>query len=624
MKPHLHSLLAGLPLLAGTALAGPATPELEPTIVTATRQPMRAQELLSDVSVIERAQIEAASATATLGELLSREAGVEFSREGGRGASESVFVRGTNSAHTLILVDGLRVGSATLGTTALQSIPLSQIERIEIVRGAASALYGTDALGGVINISTRQGNAAPTLQLEAGGGTHHTQQTSLAHAGHVGDLRYSVRAGTRASDGINAVRNPSSGAYNADRDGYAGDDAALHLRYAPSKALQLGGYFLQSRNETHYDSSYPSARSDWRNQHQLSSQGVFADFRPVDFWRSSLRLGRGTDKAVNRPGGSPGKEKDSFETTQDQFTWQNDFRLPVGQALFILERLEQRVEAAKAYSLTERSINAAQLGWNGALGAHRLQLNVRHDANSQFGDRTTQTLGYGYQISEAWRLATSYGTAFKAPTLNDLYYPNTAFEGVGNPGLQPEFARNREVSVHYETLPYRASLTYFHNNISNLIQWEETTPGSWFYTPKNVGQARIAGWAAQYQATLGNWQLYGNLNYQDAENTDTQKQLTRRARQFATLGLNHRIGAVEWGGEWRLAGRRYDDAANTRELRGYGVLNLHARYQLDKAWSLFARVDNLFDKRYEYARSSTTQYGNLGTVLFAGIRYTLP
>ena len=624
MNIRIKPLAALLPvLLSSPSGAVELLATLDPVIVAATRQPTRASELVADVSVIERKDIETASHAATLGELLSREAGIEFSREGGRGASESVFVRGTNTSHTLVLLDGLRVGSATLGTTALNTIPLSQIERIEIVRGTASALYGTDAIGGVINIITRSDKDAPRLELEAGGGSHGTYQTSAAHAGQFGDFRYALRVGADGSDGINAVRNRSSAAYNADRDGYAGDNLSLNLGYAPSKAFQVGGHYLQSRTETHYDASWPTANADWRNQHLLSSMGAFAQVQPLSFWQSTLRVGRGTDKSVNRPGSDFGVEKDSFVTIQDQFSWQNDFKLPVGNALLIAERLEQRVEASQSYALTERSINSLQLGWNGNYKAHRLQANVRHDANSQFGHKNTQTLGYGYQLADAWRIAAGYGTAFKAPTLNDLYYPNTPFVGVGNPSLQPEFARNREVALHFESNNHRASLTYFRNNVSNLIQWEETSPGSWFYTPKNVGQARIEGLTLQYRAQYGDWQFHGNLNYQDAENAETGKQLTRRAQQFATLGLTHRIGAFDWGGEWHGSGQRYDDAANTRELAGYGILNLHARYQLEKGVSLFARVDNLFDKRFEYARSSTTNYGNMGTVIFAGIRYTL-
>jgi vitamin B12 transporter len=624
MYPRLKPLAALLPALFSLSVVAETSNTLDPVVVTATRQPTRINELIADVTVIGREELDRVDPSATLGEVLGRAAGVEFSRTGGRGAEESVYIRGTNSGHVLVLVDGLRVGSATLGSTSLTTIPLAQIERIEIVRGAASAVYGTDAIGGVIQIITRPGSDAPRLQLDAGAGSYGAYQASLAHAGSVGGLRYALRAGGAGADGINAVSNPTSAAFNRDKDGYSNRNGSGHLAYALTDNAEVGGHYFASTNQTHYDASWPTANADWRTRHEVSGAGVFATLRPVAGWQSTLRLGRGEDRTVNQPSVNVGQAKDVFKTTQDQATWQNDVDLPLGRLLAVLERLEQKVESTNTYTLDSRTIDSGSLGWNAGWGAHRWQVNLRHDRNSQFGSRNTETFGYGYQIHPAWRLAASYGTAFKAPTFNDLYFPNTPFVGVGNPGLQPEFARNREIAVHFRQSGQRASLTYFHNNIENLIQWEETSPGSWFYTPMNVGEARIKGWLAEYEGRFGAWTVFANATAQSPEDAETGKLLTRRARRFGVVGLTHDSGPWQWGGEIKGSSERYDDAANTRRLDGYAVVNLHARYRLGKDWSFFVRADNVFDRKYEFARSSTTTYGNLGATVFAGLRYLMP
>lgn len=622
MSFRLHPIAAAI--LLGSALSSAIAYADEPTVVvTATRYPSRLNELVADVSVIDRAQLDQQDPSAPLGEVLGRVAGVEFSRAGGRGSSESIYVRGTNTGHVLVLIDGIRTGSATLGYSEMSVMPIAQIERVEIVRGTASAIYGSDAIGGVINIITRAGGDAPKFQATVGGGNYGSYETDVAHAGKVGGLRYALRAGWAGTEGINATANRNSAAYNADKDGYRNHNASGQVSYRFNDGSEVGASFLESFKFNRYDSSYPSAASDWRTQQYMSTAAVYGTWRILPVWQSTLRLGQSQDHSVTRPSSTAGQEKDSYQTVQDQLTWQNDVTLPLGRLLGVVERLHQKIESTARFTSYARTVNSVALGWNGTYGNHLWQTNVRHDANSQYGGRQTETLGYGYQFAQNWRANASYGTAFKAPSFNDLYYPNTPFSGVGNPNLKPEFARNREAAVHYEQGAHRASLTYFHNNISNLIQWEETSPGSFFYTPTNVGQARITGWTADYNGRFGAWSLYGNLTVQDPENAMTHKTLIRRAREFGTIGGSYEAGVWQAGLELKASGARYDDAANTRRLGGYGVVNVHGKYRLSNDLSLFGRVDNLFDRRYDYARTSSVNYGNLGTTFFVGLRYTL-
>lgn len=601
-----------------------ADPAPEPLLViTATRYPSRVNELTADVTVVDREQLDRHDRSATLGEVLGRMAGVEFSRNGGRGNVESLYVRGSNTGHVLVLIDGMRVGSATLGMTDISAIPLSQIERIEIVRGAASALYGTDAIGGVIQIVTRPGTKAPKWEASAGIGSHGAYETQWTHAGRYGNWHYALKAGWSGEQGLSAVTNSNSAAWNPDRDGYHQRNFSGQIRYSLGRQGEIGASVLDARRHYRFDSSWPAAHFDWRGEQHLGSASVYATLQPLPGWQSTWRLGRSTDRLVTEPSATPGQNSDAYRTRQNQFTWQNDIDLPLGRLLALLERLEQKIDSTATYTEYARHIDSAALGWSAHYGAHRWQLNVRHDRNSQFGHRTTETVGYGYQFAPHWRLTASYGTAFKAPSFNDLYYPNTAFVGVGNPALQPERARNREAGLHFEQGSQRFGLTVFRNDITDLIQWEETFPGSWFYTPVNVGRARITGTTAEYGGRFGAWSLYANATAQNPQDTATGKMLIRRAKRHATLGALYEAGNWQAGAEWKLSSERYDDPANTRRLGGYGTFSLHGRYQLGRDWSVFARADNIFDKRFEYARSSTTHFGNPGATVFVGLNYKL-
>lgn len=603
-------------------------PDEADIIVVATRLPTRISNTTADVTLIDREQIEQAGPASTLGDLLARTPGIELSRQGSRGTPEGIFIRGANTGHTLILIDDLRVGSATLGQTAVEAMPLSQVERIEILRGPASALYGSDAIGGVIRITTRPGSEAPRLDLRIGAGSRGAQELSLAHAGHVGKLDYALRVGDSSASGVSAITNPGSAAYHADKDGFWRRDLALSVAWKPVEGSEIGGHWFESDGMNRFDASWPTATADWQTRHKVTSYAAHAKLRLAKNWTSTLRAGRGEDHSVTTPSSNVGQANDRFQTRQDQFVWQNDIQLPVGRGLAAIETLREQVASTNAYTGTRRSTDSLVLGWNGSIGSHFGQLGIRRDDNSQFGGKTTETLGYGYRFSEAWRASASAGTSFKAPTFNDLYFPNTAFTGVGNPNLVPETGRSQEIALHYANTTTTASLTGFRNNIRNLIQWEETAPASWFYTPRNIGEARITGWTAAFATRLAGWTLDAHVTVQDPKNKTTGEYLTRRARQFGTLALGRDNGHWSAGVELQASGPRYDapdftTKLNTKTLGGYGLVNLRGEYRLDQDWSLVGRVDNLFNKQYELARSSTTAYASLATTVFLGARFVL-
>ncbi|MDR0440858.1 MAG: TonB-dependent receptor [Candidatus Accumulibacter sp.] len=592
--------------LAATA-AVPDDVALKTVVVTASRQPTRTNELLSDVTVIEREEIEAAGPSASLPDLLSRQPGLEISRSGGLGASSSVFIRGSNSGHVLLLIDGIRAGSATSGAPNLAYLPLQQIERIEILRGAASSLYGSDAIGGVIQVFTKKGEGPLAVNAEAGFGSHDTRAASAGLSGGWNGWRYSLQAANQRTHGFSAT-NAQSGSFNPDRDGYRNTNASGSLAYTFAKDQELGVRFLHADGWNDYDGG---SVSRYRQDARLSSFNVYSFNRLANFWTSTLRLGRSVDDTRNY---RDGLNDNKYRTRQTQYQWQNDFRLPVGSALLAVERLEEKIDTTGVYDRDERRIDSIIAGWRGSIDAHRLQFDLRRDRNSQYGGKTTGFAAYGYQFSSAWRANASYGTAFKAPSFNDLYFPD-----MGNPALKPETSKNREVAVHYEAGRHHASVTAYQNDVEALIGWaaDPADPTGWTWRPYNVDSARLRGVTLAYDGRLWAFDVKASADFQDPRNRKEDTVLPYRSRRHGSLAIGQRHGPFDWNLEWQVHGKRYRDAGNTRETGGYALVNLQGSYRFAPDWSVFVRANNLLDKKY------TLNYGynTDGANFFVGVRY---
>lgn len=601
-RPFVRAALTATVALVQTLAASAA--EEAAVIVTATRQATRASELLSDVSVIAREEIEQAGLT-TLEQLLARQPGVEYAANGGPGTNSSVFIRGASTRQTIVLIDGLRVGSASSGDVAFSRIPLAQIERIEILRGPASSLYGADAIGGVIQVFTRRGEGAPRYNASVGYGSYNTSDVGVGVAGGTEAVSYSLQAGHYRTDGFNAIRNPLNTSYNVDRDGYRNGSFSGSFALRPAPGHELGLRLLHSDGVSRYDSS-PKAK-DFSNEQVVGAYSVYSRNRLAHAWTSTVRLGRSTDDATNR---TDGVASSVFHTDQDQLSWQNDFVLPIGRALLAAEYLKQQLMSTTAFPVTERTIRSLLAGWNGSLRDHRLQFNLRRDENSQFGGKNTGFAGYGYQFTPDWRAHVSYGTAFRAPSFNELYFPNT-FGALfaGNANLRPEFARNREAGLDWEAGGHRFSAVYFDNKVSDQIVG---------YPLLNVTSATLSGTSFSYAGNLGSWSGGVTIDLQRPRDDATGKRLIRRADEQLKSYLGYAAGAWSVTGEWQLVGERYENTANTQRLGGYGLINLHADYRIEKYWTLFARANNLFDKQYELARD----FAAAGATFFVGLRYT--
>lgn len=605
MYPRFALTIVSLSLLVAFS-ANAADDENDAVVVTATRVPTRENELMSDVSVIHREEIEQAGQS-TIEQLLTRQAGIQFSSNGGPGTNSGIYIRGTNANQSIVLVDGQRVGSATTGTAALSRIPLSQVERIEILRGPASSLYGADAIGGVIQVFTRHGEGPTQINASTGYGSYGTSDTSVGVSGGSDVVSFSMLGAYYNTAGFNAFNNPQNAYYNSDRDGFRNGSITGSLSFRPAQGHEIGIKLFASDGTGKYD-SWPQT-DDFKSEQNVSSYSIYSRNAFNQNWTSTLRLGRSTDDSTD----FANKLKTSvFRTDQDQLSWQNDIKLPIGTAMLAAEYLKQSVSGSTDYVVSERSINSLLAGWTGNLENNRFQFNLRHDDNSQFGGETTGSASYGYQFTPDFRAHVSYGTAFRAPTFNELYYP-----GYGNVNLQAETAKNTEAGLNWERGNHRFSAVVYNNVVSELIQ-NGPAPA---YAPSNISQALLRGATLSYDGRFADWASGVTLDFLDPRNNEdgvnNGNRLIRRATQQMSSYLSRTLGNLEIRGEWQLVGKRFDDPANTQVLGGYGLVNLYADYRLQKDWSLFARGNNIFNKYYETAGD----YATAGANVFVGLRY---
>jgi len=579
---------------------------VEPIVVTATRTARTIDETLAAVTVITREDIERLQAT-SVEEVLRGVPGLTLSNNGGPGKATSVFLRGTNSDHVLVLIDGVKVGSVSLGTTSFQDIPLGQVERIEIVRGPRSSLYGSEAVGGVIQIFTRKGGGKLTPYISAGGGSYNTSRTAAGVSGGGAQAWYNVSAANTTTRGFNSCRGTlTAGCFTVepDDDGYRNRSAALRAGRRFDGGAEIDVHLLHAQGDNQFDGSFV-------NESKFVQQVVGGKFgfSPLSAWRATLLAGRSRDDADNFLNGA---FKSRFDSERDTLSWQNDLNLGRHQLLTLgLDRQTDRIDSTTAYPITARDNTGVFAHHQATVGGHDLSLALRGDDNEQFGRHTTGSLAWGLALGGGVRVLASHGSAFKAPTFNQLYFP-----GFGNPDLNPETSRSTELGVNAKLAATRWSLNAYETEVDQLIASDPTT-----FAAVNINAARIRGLEAVFSTRLADWRLGGNANWLDPRNlshdANHNKLLPRRAEQTARLDLDRMFGRLQIGATVVGEGRRYDNLANTVKLASYAAVDMRAAYTLAKHWQLQTRVANLFDKQYETA----AYYNQPGRNYFISLRY---
>lgn len=601
-------LIAAL-LCAVTPLAYAANTEmLDEVVVTATRVAQPLKQSLVHTTLINQQDIQASQA-ADVPTLLKSLAGLEIHQSGGIGKQSSLFMRGSNSSHTLVLVDGVRINSATTGATALDQIMLDQVERIEVVRGNVSSMYGSEAIGGVVQIFTKRGKGAPSFNVSGGVGSNNTRRTSAGFGGETGDTAFNVQLSKFKSDGISAIKPGVVTSVNPDADGYDNSSVSANVRQTLTADHSVSASWLQSLGDVQYDSSSASASDVNTSTSVLRKFSLVSDSRFAAAWSSRLQWASGEDEYKSYLNGVTAS---SLRTNNNQLAWQNTVALASGGSLLLgVERLDQRVTSTTIYSKVDRQVDSLLAGYTGTYAAQQVQLNLRQDRYSDFGTASTGAFGYGYAVSDAWRVNAGISTAYKAPTFTDLYGP--ASWG-SNAGLNPERSNNREVGVQYVADMQRLNVVYFDNQITDLIAADST------WKLQNLNAARIDGVEVNYTVQSEETTFKAALTQQNPRDERTGLVLLRRAKFFSNVGLSRQIGQWKVGGEWQHSGERVDYDINTfarTTLVAYDVMNVSAGYNVDKNLALSLRVDNLFDQDYMLAHG----YNTAGRSLFIGLTY---
>ncbi len=573
--------VAGAALLAATPVLAQSTPTnaLEKITVTASRAPVSADEVLSELIVIDRDDLDKLQGRSLI-EVLARLGGLQFAGNGGRGKIASVFTRGTEARHTLLLIDGVRFGSATTGTPAWENIALDTVERIEILKGSGSSLHGADAAGGVVQIFTRAGSGQALAQAKVELGGLGLRAVSAQVRGAVGGLGYSVGASSFAEAGASATNTQAPfGSHNPDADPFKQQAVFARLNWQVSPLWQLTAGINRSQGSSAFDDgAVPDARARLVTQSaRLALRGQWTASR-----RSEFMFGESTDtNEAIQSAFMPSR----FTTTQRQVTWQNTVATPLGQALFGAEHLSQSVDSSTRYAIASRGINAVFAGLNGQSGVHRWQANVRRDQNSQFGAGHTGFLGYGVALQSGWGLNASHGTSFVAPSFNQLYFP-----GFGNPQLQPERGQNTDLSVKFKQGEHAAKLIRFDHHIRGFIASNALAV--------NVPKARIKGWTLGYDGVIGGLDVRANVDRLDPRNELTGRQLPRRSPSTVSLSVDQSRAQWSWGASLLKVGNRFDDVANTLTVNGYTTLDVRAGMALSKEWALQGRINNFTNRTY--------------------------
>jgi vitamin B12 transporter len=613
--------LVALCMALSVVTASHAQSQLKETVVTATRSAKPVGDVVSDVTIIDKEMIERSGA-AGLADVLARVPGVEFYRNGGVGNQTDVLLRGGDSKHTMVLVDGVRVDSqSTSGGATWSSIPLSQIDHIEVVRGPSSAVYGSGAVAGVIQIFTKKGGEVFSPSISYGYGTFNTQKLDIAMSGMAGQFDYSLGVSGASSDGFNV--RPISLA-NPDADGYLSNSAniRLGLNITPSQRLEVTA--LQSRMDAQIDGTSTtgaaltaSRTKDYRAVNTFETQSLQWMSQWTGNYNSRVSLSHGVDNGLSLQA-----TESTTHTAIDSLLWFNEYK--VGNQSFTAG-MEQRDDAFQiaspsatlpAYFNKSKSQTGTSLGFAWSGEAHTVQLSARSDADSEFGSKTTTSAAYAYAITPQWRVSGSSSTSFRVPTLYQRFHPT-----YGVATLAPESGRSVELGLKYAQATQEFGVVVYRNTVTDLLTFVSGTGSGCRVTASgcysNVGEAVYRGVTISARQDFGEVGTWASLDLQDPRDAVTGKLLARRATHHATLGLDTRAGAWTWGADMVLSSLRYDDAANNTVLPAYVVLNVSAHRRIGKDWTALIRVENATDASYQLAKD----YATSTRTLYVGLKW---
>ncbi|MBV7491625.1 TonB-dependent receptor domain-containing protein [Pseudomonas sp. PDM30] len=540
-------------------------------------------------------------------DLLRRVPGVQVSQSGGRGSIPGVYIRGTQSAQSLVLVDGQRIGSSTSGDSNLQHINIEQVERVEVLRGSRSVIYGSDAIGGVIQIFTRRGGQQGLQpRMHTGFGSNQTWERSLGLSGGDERTRFNLGASLDETAGINRTHEsyPSDG----DHDAYRNKSLSLSLSHTLTEDVEVGANVLDNRGKSEFDS--PFGRYDYvtdksyqqqpYNDFNVSSVSSYIDAQINEVWKTRIELGHSENRETTLDKLSD--ERSVFNTYRDSVNWQNDLKLNERNSLMLGgDWYEDRINSTTAFDEDSRWNRAVFIQHRFQADSFSTELGLRHDDNQQFGSQNTWSGTFTVPLNPDNEVLLTYSEGFRAPTFNDLYYPDFS-----NPDLKPETSKSYELQWRSQlTESSRLETSLYRTDLEDAIIFGSNS------RPENVASARINGFEAALKQELFGWQSNLGVAIIDPRDRDTGHTLARRARRTLSLDLDRQFDRLGLGASWQAVSSSYDDLNNQQPLGGYALLGLRSSWELNREIQLELKVDNLLDKGYSRALYSYqgSQYG---------------
>jgi vitamin B12 transporter len=615
----IHSAFS---LFANPVSAEQSARFLEEIVVTASKIEETIEESPSSITVITRSDIEAMNVQ-FVPDVLRSVPELNVRQTGGTGKLATVRIRGGSPRHVVVMIDGVKVKSTTTGDFDFSGVSVDDIERIEIIKGPQSIMYGSEAMAGVINIITKKGKDMPRLDALFKAGSFGTYSPSITFSGGAEKFDYRITGDYFRTDGISAAKQ------GTERDGYKNASISGKFGFRPTERLDLGFTVRYSYNHSELD--FGTTRDD-PNYIQRGSSLLLsgrAKFYLLDAWEQILTVSTVKDSLKTRdPDDIFGWHSSDITTGIDTIDWQHN--LYFSNTYTLTGGIEYRREKGESIALPQgarqgirilrfdKSIDNNAVYLNNKLSffdnALILNAGLRHDEHKTFGGKTTYRIGAVYNIMPAaMRIRGNYGTGFTAPTLNQLFWPDVGWFK-GNPDLKPEESSSWEIGIDKEILKDKISLsvTYFDQEYKNLI-------AGW-YPPRNIAKAQVKGIEADTALKVSDAvNIKVGYAYLDSKDKETGKKLPRSPKDKVSISTDYRKNNLMLNAQYIYIGKRYDRDRERDELGAYSLVNLSASYRVSKGITLFGRVHNLFDEKYEEARG----FGTYGLSVFGGLRVSL-
>ncbi len=571
------SLVLALSAYSVHALAQDATPDV---VTSAARAPQVVTDALNSTTLISRADIDSATVS-DVASLLRQQVGISIRQNGTQGSVTGIAIRGGEPRHTLVLIDGVPLSSLNFNMAAIEQIPLSMIDRIEVVRGNVSALYGSQATGGLVQIFTRKPTNGSQADVRLAIGDKGQKQASVQMS--TGNDQVQLTAGI-AHEQVKAVSAQNSDYIDPDKDGYRNNSGNIFVRFTPNERNEFGVRFLESRGRGDYDDAYSSTKIRF-NKTKEQQISVYSNNQLTDKWSSQLKISRLVDRYTDFV--LPQNKSISIspvQTKTQDVSWQNQLITDYGVGIAGLSYTKQKLSSDTKYDKTQRTTKSAWLGYNLDKGRHHLQLNGRLDDVSDVGNHTTGAINYGFDLTPAWRVFAGYSNGFTVPTFNDLFYPR-----YGNPNLKPEKSVYFQSGVQYMQKNYGVRLTYFETRYRDKI-----------YYSANIDRARGQGAELHSWLNRDGWNVGAGLTYQEVRDRADNSLLIRQPRILANLSVSKSWKQWQAQADWVVQGRMKDSEYSVRQrVAGFGVLNTSLFYSPRKDLKLGLTVGNVFDRKYE-------------------------